>query len=171
MRFQLAALAMALMAATGLWAQETKVQDHAVSKELNTQAYIQLLRTDLRDKREQIIKETMQLTDQQAAAFWPVYHEYDAEQAKLGDEKQAIVEDYAQNFLTMSNEKADELVQRVVQLDEKRMALRERYYGILKKSLGAVVAARFFQVENQIQLVVDLQIAASLPIIEAADTK
>jgi len=171
MRFRLAALAVALMAATGLWAQETKVQDPALSNELNTQAYIQLLRTNLKAKREQIIKETMQLTNQQAAVFWPVYHEYDAEQAKLGDEKLAIVEDYAQNFLSMSNEKADELVQRVMQLDEKRMAFREKYYGILKKSLGAVVAARFFQVENQIQLLVDLQIAANLPIIEAADTK
>ncbi|MFZ3332503.1 MAG: hypothetical protein WA197_17845 [Candidatus Acidiferrales bacterium] len=171
MRIRLAALLLALMAATGLWAQDAKVQDPSESRELNTQAYTQLLRTDLRSKKEQIIKETMQMNEQQAAKFWPIYHEYDAEQTKLGDEKLAIITDYADNFLTMTNEKAAQLAQNVMQLDEKRMALREKYYGILIKSLPAILAVRFFQVENQIQLITDLQIAANLPIIEATDTK
>jgi hypothetical protein len=160
-----------VLAATCTWAQETKIQDPTQSKELNTQAYVLLLRSDLKAKKEQIIKETMQLNDQQAAIFWPIYREYDAAQTKLADEKLAIIADYAQDFMTMNDEKADELAQRVMQYDEKRMALREKYYGILKKSLPASLAVRFFQVENQIQLIVDLQIASNLPIIEAADTK
>jgi hypothetical protein len=41
----------------------------------------------------------------------------------------------------------------------------------MKKSLPASLAVRFFQVENQIELIVDLQIASNLPIIEAVDTK
>ncbi|MGC2281182.1 MAG: hypothetical protein WA603_14295, partial [Candidatus Acidiferrales bacterium] len=118
MRIRLAALLLALMAATGLWAQDAKVQDPSESRELNTQAYTQLLRTDLRSKKEQIIKETMQMNEQQAAKFWPIYHEYDAEQTKLGDEKLAIITDYADNFLTMTNEKAAQLAQNVMQLDE-----------------------------------------------------
>jgi hypothetical protein len=157
-----------LMVATGLWAQGTKVQDPAESRELNDQAYIRLLRTDLKAKKQQIIKEAMQLNDQQAAAFWPLYRDYDAEQTKLGDEKLAIVNDYAQNFLTMSNEKADQLAQRVMGLDDQRIALRKKYYELMKKALPAVLVVRFFQLENQIQLVVDLQIASNLPIIEEA---
>jgi hypothetical protein len=171
MRIRLAAVALALLAATSVWAQGTKVQDPSQSRELNTEAYIQLLRMDMKLKKEQIVKEAMQLNDQQAAIFWPIYHEYDAAQTKLADERLAIIADYAQNFLTMNDDKADELAQQVMQHDEKRMALREKYYGILKKSLPAILAVRFFQVENQIQLIVDLQIASNLPIIEAADIK
>lgn len=171
MRIRPAVLVLAMMAATSVWAQQTQVQDPAQSKELNTQAYIQLLRRDLRANRELIVKEAMQLNEQQSGVFWPIYKEYATEQTKLGDEKQAIVTDYAQHFLTMTNEKADALAQRVMQLDEKRMALREKYYGIMKKSLPAIVVARFFQVESQLQLIIDLQIASSLPIIEEADTK
>jgi hypothetical protein len=167
MRIRLAVAVLALMVGTGLWAQEKQIQDPAESKELNDQAYVRLLRTDLKAKKEQIIKEAMQLNDQQAAAFWPVYREYDAEQTKLGDEKLAIVNDYAQNFLNMSNEKADQLAQRVMALDDKRAALRKKYYELMKKALPAVLVVRFFQVENQIQLLVDLQIASNLPIIEA----
>jgi hypothetical protein len=170
-KIRLIALALALVAARGVCSQEKHLQAPAQSKELNTQAYVQMLRADLKAQKEAIIKETMQLNEQQAAVFWPIYMQYDAEQTKLGDEKLAIVQDYAANFMMMTNEKADELAQRVMQMDEKRMALREKYYGILKKALGAVLAARFFEVEHQIQLIMDLQIASNLPIIESTATQ
>jgi len=168
-RIGFAALALTLAVATGLSAQETHIQDPVRSKELNTQAYIQLLRAYLSAKKEQIVRETMQLNDQQAATFWPIYHEYQAEQSKLGADKLAVIADYAQNFSAMTDEKADQLAQRLMQLDEKRMALREKYYGIMKKSLSPTIALRFFQVEHQLQQIVDLQIAMNLPIIEGND--
>jgi hypothetical protein len=71
----------------------------------------------------------------------------------------------------MTDEKADQLAQQIMQLDEKRMALREKYYATMKKALSSTVAVRFFQVEHQLQLIVDLQIAANLPIIEQNDAQ
>jgi len=168
MNTRLTVAILALTVTTGLWAQEKKVQDPAESRELNDQAYIRLLRTDLKAKREQIVREAMQLNDQQAGAFWPIYRDYAAEQTKLGDAKLGIVNDYAQDFLTMNDEKADQLAQRVMALEDQRMALRRKYYELMKKALPTVLVVRFFQVENQIQLIVDLQIASNLPIIEEA---
>jgi hypothetical protein len=178
-RFGARALAVILAlaaAATSLAAQQTPaqgthVQDSVRSKELNTQAYIQLLHTDLSAKQEQIVRETMQLNDQQAAIFWPIYREYQSEQSKLTTEKLALVADYSRDFSTMTDEKADQLAQQIMQLDEKRMALREKYYATMKKALSAILAVRFFQVEHQLQLIVDLQIAANLPIIEQNDAQ
>ena len=166
MRIRWTIAILALTAVTGLFAQEQKVQDPAQSQELNEQAYIRLLRADLKTKKKQIVTDTMQLTDQQGAIFWPIYRQYDAEQTKLGDQKLTIVQDYAQNFLNMSNEKADQLAQRVMALDDQRSALRRKYYDLMKKSLPSVLVVRFFQVEAQLQLLVDLQIASNLPIIE-----
>src|SRR5580658_8615453 len=85
--------ALALAAATSLCAQQTHVQDPARSKELNTQAYIQLLRADLSAQKEQIVRETMKLDDPQSAIFWPIYREYQAEQTKLASDKLAVVAD------------------------------------------------------------------------------
>jgi single-stranded DNA-specific DHH superfamily exonuclease len=178
-RFGARALAVILAlaaAATSLAAQQTPaqgthVQDSVRSKELNTQAYIQLLHTDLSAKQEQIVRETMQLNDQRAAIFWPIYREYQCEQSKLTTEKLALVADYSRDFSTMTDEKADQLAQQIMQLDEKRMALREKYYATMKKALSAILAVRFFQVEHQLQLIVDLQIAANLPIIEQNDAQ
>jgi hypothetical protein len=157
--------------ATLLFAQGKQVQDPEQSKELNRQAYIQLLRSNLRANTEAIIKEGMQLDDKQATVFWPIYRTYSAEQTKLGDAKLAIIQDYQRGFLTMNNEKADQLAQRVMELDEKRMALRNKYYGIVSKQLSAVLAVRFFQLEHQLQLIVDLQMASNLPIIEEVSPK
>jgi hypothetical protein len=169
MRIRLTVALLAVMATTGLWAQEKKVQDPAETTELNDQAYIRLLRSDLKAKRDQIVREAMQLTDQQSAVFWPIYGNYAAEQTKLGDQKLAIIHEYAQNFLTMNDAKADELAQKVMTLDDQRLALRKKYYEILKKTLPTVLVVRFFQVENQLQLILDLQIASNLPIIEQSE--
>jgi hypothetical protein len=158
-------------AAITLRAQETRVKDPSESQELNTQVYIQLLRTDLNTQKEQIVRETMQLDDKQARIFWPIYKDYEADLDKIADEKLAIIQDYAANFMTMTNEKADELAQRVMALDDQKSALRRKYYELMRKSLPAIVVVRFLQVENQVQLIVDLKIAANLPIIEAADQK
>ena len=176
-RFATLALVLALAAAvTSVAAQQTQappthVQSPATSRELNTDAYIQLLRADLSAKSAQIVRETMQLNDQQSAIFWPIYRQYSAEQSKLIAGKLAIVTDYANNFATMTDEKADQLAQQTIQLDEKRMALREKYYATMKKALSPIVAVRFFQVEHQLQLIVDLQISANLPIIEENDSQ
>jgi len=113
----------------------------------------------------------MQLDEKQAALFWPVYTEYDTALTKIGDERLAIIHEYAANFMTMTNEKVDQLAKQVMALDDQRNELRRKYDEQVSKALSPVLAARFFQVENQIQLLVDLKIAANLPILEGPDQK
>jgi hypothetical protein len=168
MRIRWTVSLLVIVAATGLWAQEKKLQDPAESKELNERAYVRLLRSDLKTKKEAIIKEDMQLTPQQAAAFWPIYKNYDAEQNKLIDQKRAVFQDYAQNFMTMNDEKADQIAQKVIALDDQRLALRKKYYQLMKSAIPTVLVVRFFHVENQIQSLMDLQIDSTLPIVEQA---
>lgn len=166
MRIRGTVLALALLAGMPLCAQEKSVQAASESKEQNIRAYIELLRADLKSKKAEVITEVMQFNDGQATAFWPLYREYDLELSKLGDEKLSIIQEYAANYLSMTDEKADHLAGRVMALDDRKMELRKKFYPRFKTALGAVMAVRFFQVENQIHLVLDLQIASGLPIIE-----
>jgi hypothetical protein len=89
----------------------------------------------------------------------------------LGDQKLVLIQDYAHDFLTMTDAKADQLAHRAMEIDDQRLALRKKYYDLLKKALPTVLVVRFFQLENQVQSIVDLQIAANLPIIEEAPLK
>ena len=133
-------------------------------QEKNVQAYIELLREDVRHQKAEIMGVVMRLNADQAAKFWPIYSEYDAELAKLNDQRVANIEDYARSYGQMTDAKADELVQNAFNYRKQRSELLEKYYGRMKASVGSIEAARFVQVESQLLDIIDLQIASNLPI-------
>jgi hypothetical protein len=107
----------------------------------------------------------MQLNAADAAKFWPIYNEYDAELRKLNDSRVANIQEYARTYPDMTDEKADELIQKAMLYRKQRSDLLAKYYARVKDSLGAITAARFVQVEDQLLLLIDLQIDSSLPIV------
>ena len=138
----------------------------ADAKEKNIQEYIELMRSDVRDEKSQIMGAVMQLDIDDAAKFWPIYSQYDAELTKLNNLRVENIQDYARNYSQMTDAKADELIQRSLDYQKQRGELLAKYYQVMKQSLGAITAARFLQVEHQLLLIIDLQIASSLPIVE-----
>ena len=134
------------------------------TKALNLSAYAELLRSDVRAQKVAIITEVMGFTDKEDEAFWPIYREYDLEMAKLGDERVALIADYAKNYANVTDEVADRLASRALELESRRQELKGQVYQKVKKALSPLTAARFLQVEHQLLLLIDLQIAASLPI-------
>ena len=146
-------------------AQEQATQSAtADAKEKNIQEYIELMRSNVRDEKSQIMGAVMQLNIDDAAKFWPIYSQYDAELTQLNNLRVENIKDYANNYSQMTDAKADELVQRSLDYQKQRGELLAKYYQVMKQSVGAINAARFLQVEHQLLLIIDLQIASSLPI-------
>jgi hypothetical protein len=108
----------------------------------------------------------MVLSAQDATRFWPIYSEYDAQLAKLNDQRVENIKEYARTYDQMTDEKADELIQKSLAYQKQRAELLAQTYDKVKQALGGVTAARFAQVEHQLLLIIDLQIASSLPIVE-----
>jgi len=135
----------------------------ADTQEKNIQEYIELLRADVRQQKDEIMGAVMELDAEQSAKFWPIYSEYDAELTKLNKQIVANILEYADNYDQMTDAKADELVQKDIDLHNQRSALLGKYYGRVKAALGSIQAARFAQIEDQLLLLIDLQIASSLP--------
>ncbi len=136
------------------------------NEEKNVQEYIELLRRNVRQEKAEIMGAVMQLATEDAAKFWPIYNEYDAELAKLNNLRVANIQEYARSYGNMNDAKADELIQKAIQYHKQRSELLARYYEKIKQSLGAIQAARFVQIENQLLLIIDLQINSALPIVE-----
>jgi hypothetical protein len=158
-----------MLVATAAFTQNTATnQDTSATSdhELNLRAYTELLRADAKAKRVAIITEIMQFNDSEAATFWPLFRDYDYELSKIGDTKLQLITDYIKNYDDITNEKADELATGAFALEAQRAELKKKYFDIMKKALSARTAARFFQVENQIQQVVDLQISSNLPALQ-----
>jgi hypothetical protein len=146
-------------------AQSTKPNERE-TKVLNLSAYSELLRSDVRTQKIAIITEMMGFTDAEDAAFWPIYREYDAEMSKLGDERVALISEYAKNYSTLTDAMADGFAAKAIDLQARRDAALARCHERVKKALTPRKALRFLQVEHQLLLLIDLQIASALPIVE-----
>ncbi len=131
----------------------------------NVDAYIDLLRKDVRNQKAEIMGAVMLLNAQDAAKFWPIYSEYDAELSKLNNQRVENIKEYARAYDQMTDDKADELIHKSLAYQKQRAELLAKTYELIKQSLGAVTAARFTQVEHQLLLIIDLQIASSLPVV------
>jgi hypothetical protein len=129
-------------------------------------SYIELLRSDLKTEKKAVIMQTVEFTEAEEEAFWPIYREYGLELDALGDRRLALIKDYAENFDTMSEEKAQELVKLAFGLDKDRIKVDEKYYKKFAKATSFITAARVMQIENQIRLLLRLQIAAEMPLVE-----
>jgi len=131
----------------------------------NLQSYIDLLRRDVRQDKAEIMGAIMLLSAEDAAKFWPLYTEYDAELTKLNDQRIENIKEYARSYEQMTDDKADELIQKSLAYQQQRAELLTKTYGRIKQALGATTAARFAQIEHQLLLIIDLQIASSLPLV------
>ena len=94
-------VAMAVLCSAAAFAQTT-----ADSSSAQTDQDIALLRKDVSAAKMDVITHTMQFTEKEAAAFWPVYEQYAAAQKLVGDQKVALIKDYAQNYDTITDANA-----------------------------------------------------------------
>jgi hypothetical protein len=144
---------------------KTAVSLETDAQKKNMQEYISLLRSNVRQEKAEIMGSVMLLSAQDATKFWPIYTDYDAQLAKLNNLRVENIKEYARDYDQMTDEKADELIQKSLAYQKQRAELLAQTYDKVKEALGAVTAARFAQVEHQLLLIIDLQIASSLPIV------
>lgn len=122
-----------------------------------------LVRTDVRANKAAIIGKALALPDSQAQVFWPLYREFEAETAKLWDDRLQLVRDYATAYDSLSDEKAREFVQRAFAIDERRVKLNRETYKKFSKKLPGKTVAHFFQLDGFLNRVVELKVIAALP--------
>ena len=107
----------------------------------------------------------MRFTETESAAFWPVYRDYSRDQQVIGDARVQLIKDYAKNYDSMDDAKARDMVQRLLDIDAKFTKLREDYWPKFEKALGAKRAARFYQVDSRLSMMINLQLASEIPLI------
>ena len=130
-----------------------------------TDTDIQLLRSDLQSDKNQVIADTMKFTDTESTAFWPVYRDYARDQSAIADERLQVIKDYAKNYDGMTDATAKDLSQRSLNIEAKFLNLRQDYWPKFEKALGAKRAAKFYQVDSRLTLMVNLQLASAIPLV------
>lgn len=130
------------------------------------QATTEVLLQTLRANRKAFVAVNLQLTDEQAAAFWPLYDRYQQEMSVVGDKVAALVAEYEKSFRTLSNERALELITGYLDADAERTKIRRGYLDQFAKILPGRTVARFYQLENKIDAVLRYDLAATIPVVD-----
>jgi Spy/CpxP family protein refolding chaperone len=126
--------------------------------------FVDLLRKDIRSQKKQIIAENMQLSDAEAEKFWPVYDQYAAELAKIYDVKVALLNDYVNNYSSMTGEQAESYIRKRGEVEQSIMQLRLKYMPAFRKVLSGRETALFYQLDWRLGLAIDVQLV-QMPLI------
>jgi len=130
-----------------------------------TDSDIQLLRQDLQADKNKIIDHTMAFSKQEAAAFRPVYDDYAKEQQAIAQQRLQLMTDYAQNLDNLTDSKAQAMTERLFTIEGETVALRKKFFPRFEKALGAKRTAKFYQVDNRLSMMINLQLASMVPLI------
>jgi hypothetical protein len=132
-----------------------------------TDADIEALRRDLREKKKETVAANLNLTPDQATKFWPVYDQYVADLTKINDEKYAILKEFANNWGKITDVQAESLTQRALDVDNRVAQLRIKYYPVFRKVLPAQQTATYFQIDRRLQMMVDLHLTSQIPLLQS----
>ena len=126
--------------------------------------YIQLLKTDLKAESKDIITKGMQtFTDEEAKRFWPVYDSYLLERDKFIDARVAVIKAYADQYDSMTDAKAEELLNRRFQQIQLRNKLDEKFRPQFATALSPRRLVRFYQIQHELDLLIELRAVSQIP--------
>jgi hypothetical protein len=128
-----------------------------------------LVRAQFRKDKKELISHAMNLSGAKADAFWKVYNGYEADRKKIVDTRIEILNDYIKNYKTLDDTKASSLTNRAFDLDEQVTKLQRSYYPKFAEAVGAKSAAKFYQLDNYLTLIVKQEVQDNIPFIGELD--
>jgi hypothetical protein len=128
--------------------------------------YLEVARDVLNAEKKAIVAEAMILADLESGTFWEMYNEYNAELYKVHTKRVNIIKDFAANYESMSDAKADELWTNSMAYQAELLKLNKAYYKKFKKIVPAGKAALYFQLENKIASLINAELALEIPLVE-----
>ena len=125
---------------------------------------IELTRAHIQTSRQAIIADAMKLTEDEALAFWPAYRDYRVDMARLGDRLVKVITEFVSAEASLSDEQATRLVDEYLDIKAKDISVKKKYVGVFRKLLPAPKVARFFQLENKLDAIVNYDPALTIPL-------
>lgn len=143
------------------WAQSSAAAGEAD----DLRAVLETFRSDVNSYKVRVLNQALQLTGPEAEKFWPIYRQYEQELAAVAAKKIALLKEFGERSAkgTFDNEAANKLSQQWLDNVQARLDLWKKYRKKMAKAVSSARAAQFLQVEHQVALFMDLNIAADMP--------
>ncbi len=126
---------------------------------------IEITRSVIKTERKAIVAANMQLNEAESRAFWPVYNDYVNELRKINDRRVELISSYARTYDNLTETQAKAFLREHVNIKKQKLALIETYMGKFEEVLASKRVARFFQIENKIDAIVEYSLAEEIPLV------
>lgn len=143
----------------------TLVFSTSLAQDITTD-WTQLLKKNVQKESKKLIEQNLELTKDQAKLFWQLYDEYDTALLEVTNERLKNISDYMVNYKSLDNAKAEKLLRTALELDQRKLNIQNEYYNKLIVVLPATIVGKFFQLDQYIELLIQLQRSENIPLIQ-----
>jgi len=127
---------------------------------------IQLARSVVQTERQAVVAANLGLSDSESAIFWPLYKEYRAAVDQAVDTRVALLEKFFAIQETLTDEEASALLDDFLKYEKDLLNVRTTYAKKMRKVLSGRTVARFFQIENKMDAVIEYEMAGEVPLVK-----
>jgi hypothetical protein len=127
---------------------------------------VALTRAAIQVRRQALVTAAMDLDGGEAEKFWPLYRDYRNEMAKVGDRLVKLINEYADVYDNISDEQAGRMLDEYLSIQRATGEVKAAYVPRFRQILPARKVARFFQVDNKLDVVIQSQLAAGIPLVK-----
>lgn len=133
---------------------------------------IQLIQSAYGMEKRAIVEQYMKISEGEKTNFWKIYEEYEVARKAYGQKRVKNIVDYANNYATLTDEKAAELAKASLANQMEFTKLQQSTFGKMSKAITAKRAAQFMQLESYLETIIRLKISDGIPFIgELEDIK
>jgi len=125
-------------------------------------------RTIIQTERRMLVGQGLALTADESNAFWPVYDKYMLDMKAAGDLRVKVITDYAANYSNLTDAVAKQLISDSLKYQEQVVKIRKGYLGKFRRALPEVKLARFYQIEDKLDAIMNFVLADQIPLVPAA---
>ncbi len=127
---------------------------------------MEIIHSLFQTEKKGLVSVNMELTEEESRKFWPIYNSYQESLGKITQHMITLLNEYAQNYETMTDEKAESLIKEYDQLEKERLKLKNSILKKFKKVLPAKKVARYYQIENKIEIMVKNELVKVIPLVK-----
>ncbi len=127
---------------------------------------IQLTRSAIQAERQAILASNLELSEKESAIFWPLYEEYRNALESAVKTRVDLLNQYFASYETLTDQEATALLDKHIAWEKEVLKVRSTYAKKMSKALPGKTVARFFQIENKMDIIVEYEMAGEIPLIK-----
>jgi hypothetical protein len=127
---------------------------------------VQLTRSAIQAERQAILAANLELDEKESAVFWPLYQEYRNALESAINTRVDLLNQYFASYETLTDKEAVALLNKHIAWEQEVLEVRSTFAKKMSKALSGKTVARFFQIENKMDIIVEYEMAGEIPLIK-----